>query len=131
MPDSRLAFLRRWWPRACQATDPFDRFFFLWISVIVAARIASLGGIRYEDDSDRHLVTDYFRVNSARVLEVIGLRRPEMEWLASRRGKPEGHPIVDTGDRRLRERFRRLSAHYTRGASLPSDEHVDVLAALL
>jgi hypothetical protein len=54
-----------------------------------------------------------------------------MVSLARRRGTNYGHPIVDTGNPQLRDKFSKLAAHYTQDHSLSEEELVETVAELL
>lgn len=85
----RLAFAHKWWHRANQEEDPFDRFFCLWISLIVAARRkVDEESLRPNRDTDGGVVRAYFVANCTNVVSVLQ-RRSEALRLAAERRRPE------------------------------------------
>ena len=76
--DRRMTFVKRWFNHAEDATDPFDRFFSLWIALIVAAQLerTKMGIPRKKGDTDRKYVLDYFKHNSDKVLRVLDRNPP-------------------------------------------------------
>jgi hypothetical protein len=130
--DKRVTFVRKWLRRARGAKDEFDRFFSAWIALIVAARrVRDQSGQVPEEDSDRQRVVGYFLAKKAEVMRAIGKHETEMRWLARRRGTKYGGPIIDTRNAELRERFARLSRHYTAGEPMQDDELAMAVAELL
>lgn len=131
--DRRLTFVKKWFQRAEQADDSFDRFFSLWIALIVAAQRVRTrtGTLSRENDTDREKVLHYFHVNSHDVLQVLQQNQDSMMMLAHRRGTNYANPIVDTGNPRLRDKFSKLAAHYTQNATLPQADLVETVAELL
>jgi len=130
--DGRVTFVRKWLRRASEAEDEFDRFFSAWVALVVAAqRIRDSLGQLPEEDSDRKRVVDYFLAKKWEVMTAVKKHKPEMMWLARRRGTTYGNPIIDTGNPNLRNSFTKLSRYYTAGQPIPDDEHVKALAELL
>ena len=124
--DRRLNFVKKWFGRAKKTEDPFDRFFYLWIALVVSAQHL----VRGSCESDRERVIDYFWYNKENVLKVLSEHNDIMNRLAHRRGTRFGNPIIDAGED-LREKFRRLSDHYLRNHPLSSEEKVEIVAELL
>ena len=126
--DRRVAFVRKWFQRAREADDEFDRFFSAWIALVVAAqRLPS------KKDTDRKRVVAYFRAKKSRVMSAVKKREQEMMWLARRQGTMYGTPIIDidTDNEYLCNLFTKLSRHYTSKEAMPDDEFVKALAELL
>lgn len=131
--DRRLTLVKKWFQRGEKALDPFDRFFYLWIALIIAAqRLRPRRGVpSRHHNTDREKVLDYFRANSRNVFQALQETRDSMLKLARRRGTKHGHPIVDSGNPKLRDKFSRLAAHYTQDASLSQADLVETVAGLL
>lgn len=125
--------MKKWFQRGEKAHDPFDRFFCLWIALIVAAqRLRTHRGVpSRRNNSDRKKVLDYFRANSHNVLQALQENHDSMLKSARRRGTNYGHPIVDIGNQKLRDKFSRLVAYYTQDAGLSQADLVETVAALL
>jgi hypothetical protein len=88
-------------------------------------------GADRDADTDREKVLAYFAGNAEKVSQVLRENEEILRRLASRRGTRHRGWIVDTGNRGLQTKFRRLSAHYLSGAPLAATEAVDALAELL
>lgn len=130
--DRRMTFVRKWLRRAREAEDEFDRFFSAWIALVVAAQcIRDSSGRLPEEDSDRQRVVDYLLAKKPEVMRAVGKHRAEMMWLARRRGTTYANRIIDTGNRKLRDLFARLSDHYTAGRPMGDNEHATAIAELL
>jgi hypothetical protein len=130
--DRRLTFSRKWLGRAELADDPFDRFFSAWIALIaLAQRLQTRLGIYLEADSDRQLVVAYFREQKGQVLVALALRTDQMRALARRRGTTHRNPILDTGNRKLRDQFAHLANHYSDATRMDDTALVVAVAELL
>jgi len=131
--DRRLTFVKKWFQRAAKANNPFDKFIYLWIALVVAAQRlrTRIGAPFRENDTDREKILDYFRANSYKVSKALQGNQDSMVKLAQRRGTNYGNPIVDTGNPELRYKFSRLAAHYAQSGHLPEEELVETIAELL
>jgi len=125
-------FIEKWIKRAREATDPFDKFFSLWIALIVAAqRIRLRTGMGFrEDDTDRQRILDYFGSNIPKIKEILEDKKVTMIKFAKRRGSKHRNPIVDTGNRELKEKFARLSNHYKEEISISDQELINSVGEL-
>ena len=94
----RLAFVRRWYERARQADEPYDRFFFAWIAMVAAAqRRRTESGIPFREIyADREKVIEYFEINRSTVAGVLSQHKESLKRLASRKGHRYGQPVMDT-----------------------------------
>jgi hypothetical protein len=130
--DKRLIFVRKWFQRASQADDPFDRFFSLWIALVVASQRARTNkGSRYiEDDNDRKRILDYFLSNECKVFQALQNHQDILLKLSQRRGTRYRSPILDTGNPVLGEKFLGLAKHYNRSLILSEEELVEAVAEL-
>ncbi len=126
--DRRSTFVARWFHRGVKEPDPFDRFFSLWIALVVAAQ--SAGSFNSSDQKDREKILNYFRIKLAHVLEALEDSRIDLQALAKRRGTRRGDPIVDAAPQ-LSEKFAKLAAHYSVSPSLSERDLVDAVAELL
>lgn len=124
--DRRSTFVKKWFGRAKKTEDPFDRFFYLWIALVVAAQRL----VRGNGENDRERVVDYFLYNKESVLQVLNNHNEIMHQLGRRRGTKYGNPIIDAGEE-LREKFEKLSNHYLRNQPLDAEEKVEIVAELL
>lgn len=107
--DRRASYVKKWFDRGLAESDPFDRFFSLWICLIVAAqRARTLTGTHVEDDNDRLKVVDYFKVHASDIRTAFVEHAAETSWLAKRRGGRWQTPLVDTGNAVLREKSQDL-----------------------
>ena len=130
--DRRLIYLRKWWERALKEEDPFDRFIYLWLALIVAAqRLRTDRGARAVDASDRDKVREYFDWKRDQVLASFSENEERLRALATRRGTTYRDPIIDTGSQELRHRFKRLADHYSGGSRISDELRVEAVAELL
>ena len=106
--DRRIEFSQNWFRRAHDSSDPFDRFFYAWIALVVAAKRIS------NRREDRGKILEYFSYNHHKVLKAMESNLEHWKALASRRS----NRIVTTGN------FRRLSEHFREINSLPQNELV-------
>lgn len=117
--------MERWYRRARDPDqDTFDRFFAIWICLVVAAaRFCSETGRCRRGGGERAEIAEYFSAHPALVSEGLESRRSETVWLANRRG-PSGAAVADMvglDDPRpeRRERWRR---HWLGEAVLEPDD---------
>lgn len=131
--DRRLIFTKKWFLRAIRTEDPFDRFTSLWIALVAAAQRhrTSIGTPVRENDTDREKMLDYFRANSHQIFQALRENLDSMVKLSRRRGTYYGNPIVDTGSPELRDKFSKITTHYTKNPLLPQEELVEAVAELL
>ncbi len=130
--DRRITLVKKWFKRAVKTDDPFDRFIYLWITLVVAAqRFRTHSGYFREGDTDREKILDYFHANSSHIFRALQENQDSMVGLARRRGTNYGNAIVDTGNRELRDKFSKLATHYTQNCFLRQEELVETLAELL
>ena len=125
---TRDTFIRKWWTRGHQESDPFDRFFYCWIAAVVAANRYPMWG---DSDTDRERFLSYLREHEPEVLDVLRTQSDLMTKLARRRGTRHGNPIVDTGSAELRAMFGRLSMHYTGRGGMSDSDLVEAVGELL
>jgi hypothetical protein len=125
--------MKRWFLRAKEAEDPFDRFFYLWIALVVAAqRRRTYTGIPFREIySDREKVLDYFRANQQTIAQVLQNNEDKLAQLARRQGARYNKPILDTRSLRLRAIFYDLAAHYTKGVPLQDEYLVEAVSELV
>jgi hypothetical protein len=130
--DRRVEFVQKWYQRARESTDDFDRFFYLWIALIAAAqRFRTSTGRHVDEDTDGRRVVDYCKGNTQSMLRVLEQHRHNMRALARRKGTQYRNPIVDTGNPVLREHCRQLSQHYLENKPLSDEDLVVYVAELL
>lgn len=88
--------MQRWYRRAHDPDqDGFDRFFAIWVCLIVAAaRFCSETGRCRRDKGERTEIVRYFSSHPAIVARALESRSMETHWLAERRG-PSGGAVVD------------------------------------
>lgn len=129
--DTRLDYVRKWLLRAEGTTDNFDKFFYAWIALTIAAqRLRTNRGMIRDDDTDRYKIVDYFKENQQQVLFVLKINEARMQQLATRRGERFGNAIVDVGNPELREKFSKLSKYYKKIISLTDEEIAEYSAEL-
>jgi hypothetical protein len=88
-------FVQRWYQRATEAPDGFDRFFSAWIALVIAARGYLDEQQRAQPDTDRIAIIQYFELRADSVAAVL-LELPEqVRGLATRTGTGTGMPILD------------------------------------
>ncbi len=130
--DKRLEFINKWHNKAKKEIDPFDKFIYSWIALVVAAqRFRTYNGYISEDDTDREKIKGYFRAKIDFISEILGRHRETMQKLARRRGTTYGNFIVDTGNDELRKQFKKLAKHYNEKPSLTQKELVETVAELI
>lgn len=100
----RRSFIRRWYDRALESKDPYDRFFCLWIALVAAAqRRRTLTGIPLREIyADREKVLEYFECNTSIIYGILLENKDKMTYLVSRKGLRSGQPVLDTRSLRLR-----------------------------
>ena len=126
--DKRLDFTKKWHQRGVAADDPFDRFIYLWIALIVAAQ--RLGGSR-RDDTDRLKLLGYLRAKSQGVMRALHANHASLAKLAARRGTDHQNPIVDSGNPHLRQKLTDLVNHYADGWHLSDADLTEAIGELL
>lgn len=129
----RLAFVRRWYERALQADEPYDRFFFAWIATVAAAqRRRTESGIPFREIyADREKVIEYFEINRSTVAGVLSQHKESLKRIASRKGHRYGQPVMDTRSLRLRRIFSDFAAHYTQGMPLGEEALLEATAEVI
>lgn len=124
--DKRLIYSRKWFEKGIKTEDPFDKFIYLWIALVIAAQYRRVSG-----DSDREKIVNLFRGRSSLVFKVIKKHHEGMAKLAQRRGSKYKGPIVDTGNRELRAKFSKIADFYDGKIRLSEDVFVGYVGELL
>jgi hypothetical protein len=94
-PDKQAQFIARWFTKAEQDTDVFDRFVSAWVALCIASqRHRTIRGQGRRDETERERVIDYFRSNAAKLRAAVQENVVELKRLAERRGT-RGGTIVD------------------------------------
>ncbi len=88
-------FVRRWWQKAGESEDPFDRFFSAWIAVVIAARSQLDERQLFQPDNDRKAVIQYFKSHAKQVASVLAKLPDKTGWLAQRKGTGTDQSILD------------------------------------
>ncbi|MBI4245513.1 MAG: hypothetical protein HY606_15600 [Planctomycetes bacterium] len=132
MEDRRETFIKKWFERALSEKDPFDKFFCLWLAIIIAAQKT----LTYFDRSDspatdRDKLVEYFRFKKNEILKIIDSRKEIMKSLCSRQGSRYRNPIIDTGNCELKKKFQKLAECHTKNTPLDDKIHVEYFAELL
>lgn len=135
-PIDRGAFVERWSVRARDSGDPFDAFFSLWIALAVRARPQLNPGEQTGLDTDRRAVLRLSEAHRDAIFRDVDAERECLSELARRKGTRRGDPIVDVHDYctnrdHLRDRFARLSAHYSGGQQSKPGMIVEAVVELL
>lgn len=127
--DKREQFIEKWFIRGHHEHDAFDKFFYLWIALIVAAQShLPLNRMSFEKDSDK--VKEYFKVHKDQILYAIKENKNNMVKLACRKGIQLDTPILDAlGE--LQKKFSKLSAHYVKNEPIDEEQLVKIVAELL
>jgi hypothetical protein len=130
---TRRNFVQHWYERAIQASDPFDRFYFLWVALVVAAQRqrARTGNPFREIHADREKMLSYFETNCARVHQVIEQNEEGLAALARRKGPRFGGAVTDTRSLRLRTIFSDFASHYTQGHPLSPEYLVEAVGEVI
>ncbi len=130
--DRQLTFSRKWWQRGQAEEDPFDRFFCLWIALVVSAqRYATYHGEARWDATDADRVRLYFSGMQSGVLAALSRHDASLRRLSQRRGTLYGNPIVDTGNPELKSKFKAFAEHFSGGTKLPPALLVEYTAELV
>jgi hypothetical protein len=135
--DPRAHFVARWFRRGVEAGDPFDRFFSLWIALVVAAtKWCNDIGKGKPGDTDGKRIALFLKNNPSSVLRAIDARAEQMTALAKRRGRWLDTPVLDIDgetrhSRAVRAKLERFSRHYCSAMRLSDAEKVDALAEIL
>jgi len=131
--DKQLTYVKKWFQRGIEIDDPFDRFIYLWIALVIAAQRlrTHLGAAATEYNSDREKILDYFQTKNEQISQALKENQCSMVKLACRRGTNYGNPIVDTGNAELRDKFSKLAAHYTQNTPLSQGAIVQTVGELL
>jgi hypothetical protein len=131
MPDHRVEFITKWYKRGVAEGDPFDQFFSLWISLIVAAaRWGTLQGRSAYDQTDRDKVIQYLAGHKESAAIILN-SSPQVRDLARRAGSIRRNPILDTGSQDLRKKLQRFADHYANRLNLEDAELVETLGEIL
>ena len=94
-PDKQAQFIAKWFTKAEQDTDVFDRFVSAWVALTIASqRHRTIRGHRRRDETDRERIIDYFKSNAAKLRAAVQENVVELRRLAERRGT-RGGTIVD------------------------------------
>lgn len=130
--DRRAQFTERWFKKAKVADDPFDRFFCLWIALVVAAqRTQTRYGLGTRNDTDAEKLKSYFGLKSDAVLEALNRSQAVVKKLGTRKGSDQQGAILDSGNKEQRKRFEDLSEHFLGRSGLDSGKVVEITAELL
>lgn len=124
--DKRLIYSRKWFEKGINTEDPFDKFIYLWIALVIAAQYRRISG-----NSDREKIVNLFRERSSLVFNVIKKHHEGMAKLAQRRGSKYKGPIVDTGNPELRAKFSKIVDFYNEKIRLSENEFVGYVGELL
>lgn len=128
-PDKRSEFIAKWYAKAEQDADVFDRFISSWVALTIASqRHRTMYESRRRPelneekvDTDRFRVIDYFEFNAAKIRAAVQTNIVEMRRLGERRGT-RGGTIVDGG--REIQRHCRLFKGEVLGPSTCTDERL-------
>jgi len=136
--DRRDVFVRKWFKRALEDEDPFDRFFSLWVALVVAAtKYCNDRGLSRPGDTDGQRTHQFLKGNQPAVLRIMDARAEHMKALAERRGTSLGTPVLDVDrpehhrGQELIRKLERFSRHYRSAMPLSDAEKVDALAEIL
>lgn len=124
--DKRLIYSKKWFEKGIKTEDPFDKFIYLWIALVIAAQYSRVSG-----DSDREKIVNFFRGRSSLIFNVIKKHHESMVKLAQRRGSKYKGPIVDTGNPELQAKFSKIVDFYTGEIRLSEDVFVGYVGELL
>ncbi len=129
----RRSFVKRWYDRALQCKDPYDRFFCLWIALVAAAqRRRTLTGIPFREIyADREKVLEYFECNTSIIYDILLKNKSKLTFLASRKGLRFGQPVLDTRSLRLRRILADFASHYLEGLPIGEEALVEAFAEIL
>lgn len=92
---SAADFVQRWFRKAYESEDCFDRFFSAWIALVIKARSYLHEKQLTHPDTDRIAIIRYFVDRSEAVANVLADFPEEVAWLAVRKGIGTGQPILD------------------------------------
>lgn len=144
--NRRYKTVKAWFNRGNTYKDPFDKFFALWITLIVSSNqyfskakafkntnnisVKPKDRLKEEYPSDRELVLYYFNnIHRDEIFDIINSNPETMKKLAERRGTEYNTPIVDSRSPSLQEKFSKLSKRS--GKTHSKEEDVDAFGELL
>jgi len=130
--DELNPYIQRWYERGCERGqdekwDPFDKFFYFWIALVVAAT-------QHGNLTDRHPLGDrkpilnYFRAKRSSVIGAEEARRLEVKKLV--RMKEVIAPKTRCR-KEVRDAFDNLRAHYDKSKVLEDSELVEPIVEVL
>lgn len=125
--DKRDLFIRKWFDRALSDQDVFDKFYGLWITLVVAADKKATHLRR----TDAERIQSYFILNKDKILFVMNQQRELIERLCRRVGTQFGNLILDIGNPYLRDKIRLFVNHYSNNGEISDTEKVDILSIII
>ncbi len=127
-----IDFARRWYGRALEYEDPFDRFFSLWIAFVVAAKHAWPKPSPPPNTGDQPVVGEYLVTYAPAVFSTLQTTEAETcRWFSERKGTTQDTPIVDAFNDTAEEQFRRLSRCWGGEWKIDQIKHARYVAHLL
>ncbi|MFZ0246384.1 hypothetical protein [Candidatus Binatus sp.] len=117
---SAADFVQRWFRKAYESEDCFDRFFSAWIALVIKARSYLHEKQLTHPDTDRIAIIRYFVDRSEAVANVLADFPEEVAWLAVRKGIGTGQPILDVlppDPHNLRPKFDQLALVWSQQAT--------------
>jgi hypothetical protein len=109
-------FIERWYNKAIECEDCFDKFFSAWIALVIRARVELDDQDRSQPDVDRIAIIHYFENRSEDILDAFKDISENLKWLAERKGTGTALPILDVNPyspQYLRQVFDELSLVWT------------------
>lgn len=131
--DKQMIYAKKWFNRGKNENDPFDKFIYLWFSLVIVAQYyrTRYGTPDIDNDTDREKISFLFRTNPQKIFDALKKNEAFLEKLALRRGTTFRNVIVDTGNFKLREKIVKLAEYLKRRPLLRNDEMNESLGELL
>jgi hypothetical protein len=116
--DDAGEFMQRWYDRGMAHLHPHDRFFSLWLCLLVAAQDTWPAGRARNERGDWSLVESYFERNADDVCRGVNDATQARDFLARRTGTRTGGPIIDVPSEEARDGMEKLARQWRGGEAL-------------
>jgi hypothetical protein len=104
---SAADFVHRWFRKAFETEDCFDRFFSAWIALVIRARSHLDEKQLSQPDTDRKAIIQYLEDRAQPLAKILNNLPDQVRWLSARRGTHTDQPILDVLPRSCPDRHAR------------------------
>jgi hypothetical protein len=129
--DRRDDFIKRWFEKASVDQDVFDKFFSLWIALVVAAqKLNDYSSINYQE-TDGLKIKRYFEEKSKDIVLILEQNKELIKKLIDRKGTRFHDPVLDIRCHPKRELVRKFVEHYQQEIELSDHDIVEALSIII